>query len=1243
LKIKRIEICGFKSFVEKTSISFPDPITSIVGPNGCGKSNVVDAIRWVMGEQSAKHLRGRAMEDVIFSGSESRGPAGMAEVSLMFDARGLAHDANPDGVPWGAVGPEEIVVTRRLHRDGESEYLLNGVPSRLRDVVEFFLGTGVGSKAYAIIEQGRIGFIVSSRAEDRRGLIDEAAGITKYKSKKRAAERRMESTRQHLLRVSDVIGEIEGRLRSLRLQAQKAERYKRYKAELKDLDLWSSAQRFLGHLAEEKSLAIELESVREQHGNVTGTLEVEEASIEAERLAVTEEAHELDTAKDELFALSNKAQLGMQRAQHQDDEAARLVSRAAEARREIDELTARATEQAAQIEELDGQLARFEEEAEGSRAAFSEKQGEHETLRTNLAEARRALDQALGELSSARARIARNEAERANAEQRRDDLGARIEAISLEEAAAAERAAALAADDENLRRSLAELRAAHDERMERRRAAEGRQSGLKADVSRGELELETLREEAHRRRSRLASLSEIQNRYESFQKGVRAIMQHREDAGGAGIRGVVADIVQPPPELETAVEAVLGERLGNIIVESHEVGLEAIEFLKQKSEGRSSFIPVGLRSDVPVAMAAAPAGEVVYDATGGLTTDAAATPIYATMPDTSIWPTGDGVRGPILELIGYDRQYDKIASYLMGDVVVVEDLRRALELWRETKTTKTIVTLEGEVIDPQGVVTGGARESATAGVLEQKREIRELEEVVARLEQDTQAALSRHVEKKQELAAVVEELERLAGELRQGELELFGQQKDLDRASEELRRFEARRAQLESQAADLGRSREEAVARAEVASEALAADAAVVASAEERGAELRATTETLGGQVDAAVQELTALKVAAAQAEDRRANARQTVERLRSERAESAARVERLEQTIADETARAETLRTEAAALRDEAQLQQAEAEARARAHHERQDALEERQTRLAQRDADLRVTRSDASRLSSTQTKLELRHQEVAMRRSSLEETISDRYRDVTLAAVVQDYHLRPLFADVEEERAKELRGLIERMGEINLTAIEESEELQTRFDFLTTQRADLESAISQLETAIEKINRASRKRFRETFDAVNAKFREVFPRLFGGGHAHLALTDENDLLETGVEIIANPPGKKVSQNIELLSGGEKALTAVSLLFAIFLIKPSPFCVLDEVDAPLDEANVGRFNAAVREMTDRSQFIIITHNRRTMEIADKLCGITMEEPGVSKLVAVNLRGGKRATVETASSAPAQA
>jgi chromosome segregation protein len=404
LKIKRIEICGFKSFVDKTSISFPDPITSIVGPNGCGKSNIVDAIRWVMGEQSAKHLRGRAMEDVIFAGSESRGPAGLAEVSLTFDGSALDAGAAPGGVPWGAAAPEEIVVTRRLYRDGTSEYLLNGVPSRLRDVVEFFLGTGVGSKAYAIIEQGRIGFIVSSRPEDRRGLIDEAAGITRYKSKKKAAERRMDSTRQHLLRVSDIIGEIEGRLRSLRLQAQKAERYKRYKGELKDLDLWSSAQRYLGHLAEEKSLGAELADVRESHGAESVALDASETAADAERLAVSEETTELAAAKDALYALSNKAQLGMQRADHHDAEATELAARVDAGRREIMELRARAAVQAGNIEEIACRLTEIDAAADASEREYEAQARVQEARRAALAAARQELEATLDAIASAGAR-----------------------------------------------------------------------------------------------------------------------------------------------------------------------------------------------------------------------------------------------------------------------------------------------------------------------------------------------------------------------------------------------------------------------------------------------------------------------------------------------------------------------------------------------------------------------------------------------------------------------------------------------------------------------------------------------------------------------------------------------------------------------------------------------------------------------------------------------------------------------
>ena len=1241
MRIRRLEICGFKSFIDRTVLTFEDPITGVVGPNGCGKSNIVDAIRWVMGEQSAKHLRGRAMDDVIFAGSETRGPAGLAEVSLTFDTAGLPGDTTVGGVSWGAANPAEVVVTRRLYRGGDSEYLLGGVPCRLRDIVEFFLGTGVGSKAYSIIEQGRIGFIVSSRPEERRGLIDEAAGITKYKAKKKVAERRIEASRQHLLRVSDIIAEIETRLRSLRLQAQKAERYKRYKAELKDLDLCAATQKHFGLVAEQKFLLGNREQLVESHTQATTALLVEETGIESERLSLSEEMAELAAAKEELFALDNKARLSAQKSEHYADEAATLAQRAERSRREIEGLVEKEAETALALAELHGEVVRFDEEAEARGRELDATEQAYAADRSALATARQGLDQATAAASAAATRIARLEADIESAHARAQDLTQRLEAAMADDIVAVEQVDRLLAEGSAVDERLAQLRDRAEEIRAECAAAGARAAGLREEVSRGELELETLREEAHRRRSRLQSLAEIQDRYESFQRGVRAIMQRVRDdeqmpAPGqdsvpnhhawsmGGVRGVVADIVQPPPELETALEAVLGERLGNIIVESHDVGVEAIEYLKSKSEGRSSFIPVELRS--PAALAAAPAGTVVFDTGDGLSIEQQ---VPVAMP--MALPLGEGVRGPMLELIGYDRRYDRVAAYLLGDVVVVENLRAALDLWRRTHTDKTLVTLDGEVIDPHGVVTGGSRESALAGVLSQKREMRELEEVVARLETDYQAALDRHVRTKQALAEVSKTVEELTAATRHNEMEALAQGKDGDRLLRERQQLEARREQVRSNADDLRSALTQNEQRLSEATAVLAELRESSVVHENNAVTLRAEAETLQAKVDGLAADLSSHRVAAAQASDRRKMARQNLDRLERDTADYQNRRTQLETEVSADLLRAQTLGTDAEQLRAEAALLQAEASERARVHGERQGAVEERNGVLARREADLRQTRARVTELAEKLSALDLRCQEVALRLSSLEEQVRERHPDVQrLADILTDFHLRPVVGEKEESRLKELRGLLERMGDVNLTAIEESEELQKRYDFLTSQKADLESAIARLESAIEKINRASRKRFREVFDAVNAKFQEVFPHLFRGGRAALALTDENDLLETGVEIVANPPGKKILQNIELLSGGEKALTAVALLFAIFLVKPSPFCVLDEVDAPLDEANVGRFNEAVREMTDRSQFIIVTHNQRTMEIADRLCGVTMEEPGVSKLVAVNLRGARK-------------
>jgi chromosome segregation protein len=668
------------------------------------------------------------------------------------------------------------------------------------------------------------------------------------------------------------------------------------------------------------------------------------------------------------------------------------------------------------------------------------------------------------------------------------------------------------------------------------------------------------------------------------------------------VRGLLADVVQAAPDVEPAVEAVLGDRLGSILVDSHQASTAAIDLLKRRAEGRSSFIPPEF-------------GEVAPAAGGGVAVVEA-----------------EGVRGPMLSFVQVTEEYAPIADALFGDVVVVDSLARALALWDEG-VRRTFVTLEGDIVDKTGVVTGGSRETAGAGVLAQKRELRELDEICAGLERDLAGASARQVSIKAELAKVGATLDALRKDSHQGDITMVAHEKDLTRFRAEAERLGERRAQLGREREELEHALAECGRDEEGARDALAAAQGRADDAEKSQLGLIDGVTAARAAADDAGARVTEAKVAAAETAAARQATRGHVGRLETQEREVAQRGERLAREVEEGRARADTLRASAAATGEELARARADRKVRADELGERRAAHDARTGALAQAEMDMRTLRQTAERLLGEASRLELRLGTTEGDRRHVTEAMAERYR-VDLRLEIAHHHLRPPVGDVDHARLAELRELIDRMGEVNLTAVEEYEELAKRNEFLTAQKRDLEDALDQLERAIAKINKTSRRRFRDTFEAVNAKFQEIFPRLFRGGRAELRLTHdgEDDLLDAGVEIFAQPPGKKNS-TVELLSGGEKALTAVSLIFAIFLYKPSPFCILDEVDAPLDEANVGRFNDLVREMTDRSQFIVITHNKRTMEIADSLYGVTMEEPGCSKMVSVKLRqiGERRA------------
>ncbi|MFT3699596.1 MAG: chromosome segregation protein SMC [Kofleriaceae bacterium] len=1297
LRIKRIEIIGFKSFCDRAVVNIESSVTGIVGPNGCGKSNVVDAIRWAMGEQSAKHLRGKAMEDVIFAGSETRGPAPMAEVSLTFDDVGFSHEqmelaktgdegkeaeqqvdkllAEDDASPETAgtwvdaegnpiMSPQEevaeiledkppvmefasyteVTITRRLYRDGLSQYYINKTPCRLRDITDFFLGTGAGTRAYAIIEQGRVGQIVSARPVDRRAIIEEAAGITKFKAKKKAAEKKLEQTRQNLMRVSDIVAELDKRMGTLRRQAQKAERYRKYKAELRDIELWKASHRWLELVSEHKLVGSGLETTRTGLDEARASWTTKDAHVIAERGELGIEERRLVGIQEQVYELDNRLRLGESKISFERREADELDTRVTTAQNEITELVAARERGAEELSVKSTELVQLIEQVERESADVSARETAAADARTVLAATQKGLDDARAELGVKRTEIATANTLLESLARRRDEAQRRLERVTGETEQHSERQRELEREGRRVSESLASLKQTRLDLGSQTEHFASRRELLADDVQRGEAEVEALRTELHRRKSRLTSLEEIQQRYEGFQRGTRMVMQQAEriSDNAQAIRGVVADVVRAPEQLEVAVEAVLGDRLGGVLVEEPEVGLAAIGFLKQAGGGRSAFVPVEVKS----ASASMPEARREFEGEGG------GSPWLWSAPSTTVGGIeiedrsaliaaanqvgGEGVIGRLGDLVDFADGYAHVGKRLLANTIVVDTLARAQSLHDSLGAKEPIVTLEGDMVTVDGVVSGGSREAQGAGVLAQKREIRELEEIVGKLEHDLAEAMQKLVTAKAELTQVVKALEGLRTQQHEGDIAIMGHEKDDARVRVELERLRDRLNQLSNEQLEL-ESRLSAIGSDEgVAQERRQVADDRIAVLDREQLELISAVTAHRDRLDALTAELTEARVRAAQLAAERSAAEASTLRLKVTDGELAARAEHLAVEIEKSAARAAQLRSGCDELQAELDGFRTERETHVTELDSGRAAYEQRNSALVEVELATRELRTTADRLQNELGQLELRFGQIGLTRQVVEDGVTERYQ-LAIVDILPDYHQRAHVTEVEDARLTELKDLIDRMGtDINLTAIEEFDEVSKRFEFLSAQQIDLERAVDQLQHAIDKINKTSRKLFKDTFHSVNATFKEVFPRLFRGGQAALSLSTQKtnadgtpiggevDLLEAGIEIMAQPPGKKNS-TVDQLSGGEKALTAVALVFSIFLIKPSPFCILDEVDAPLDEANVDRYNEIVREMTDRSQFIVISHNKRTMESADNLYGVTMQEPGVSKLVNVNL------------------
>ncbi|MBC7740740.1 MAG: chromosome segregation protein SMC [Bdellovibrionaceae bacterium] len=1190
MRIKKLELIGFKSFKDRTVIQFDAGITGVVGPNGCGKSNIVDALMWVMGDQSAKDLRASAMTDVIFAGSEGYAPHGMCEVSLT-----LENDGGP--FPAKYLKHSEIMVTRKLHRSGEGEYFINKEVARLKDVQEIFMDTGAGSKGFSIIAQGMIGKIITAKPEDRRMLIEEAAGITKFKARKKESQRKLISTDQNLVRLQDIIGELKRQIDSLQRQAQRAERYRTIKNQIEDLELWLSSAQYVNLKdAADEAQKIFDEAQAIEVGSEAGLAQMQ-SELETLKLSILEQEKTVETKQTDFYTYQSavqKKEMEIQELRFQLEQAKRneqmtgSILSEQKARhellaRDLAELTEAASELKAESEQLTTESTEKSE-------AFSASQIRYSNIDDELTVKRRE-QIALGQSESAQ------DAQLNSFTNRRVEIEANIseEEITLNELREKLH------DFENRRRkvttTLDQERQMQLDLSSDADSFEANKKILSEQLTQKQREVQEFKDNLNETASRLYGLENLAANFEGFEEGVKQVMlwskartaeQHADGSMSETFKPV-SEVIEVPADYEIAMEAALGAKLQMLLSEKPEQAVEAVDHLKAQNSGRSSFYSNN--------------GEYAKPLQGNPQTEA-------------------GVVDLLKNIVTSSDIYSTKVSEILDGVVVVDSIRTALKL-RPNYAGWTFVTQDGDTLSPEGVLTGGSKDSAESGVLKRRREIKELsdkksewagklalasaslkkvEEQLANVVNDFEGAQKRRLEQEIKVAELKKDLERADNEFSQAQVAVERQDKEVRRLADQLEQLVQKIDELTTKLESVRTLKLELESTVDELTNEYNSmkDGFEAQQSEVMDLQVRAASKTQ--EYAGNTRQLEMVQKQVADLEMQLSRMSEEAEGYNSQMTDGQYALEQAKIDFERMLSEVETKRLEMSQFKDQFEVETA---------HIRD--LEDKVI-TSQRERNNRLARMNDAQLKLEQAK---------MKEQYLVDQVREKYM-LNLPDVVAKYEGRegnPLEADIE---LKDLREKLSKIGEVNLSAINEYSETQERYAFLTQQHADLNEAKEQLRRVIDRINKICSKRFKETFDLVNERFQKVFPVLFGGGEAMLQLIEDTDKGEMGIEIIAKPPGKKM-QNVTLMSGGEKALTAVALVFSIFLVKPSPYCLLDEVDAPLDDANVFRFNDLVKEMAKRSQIIVVTHNKHSMEVAQKLYGVTMQERGVSTMVSVSL------------------
>ena len=1174
MRLEKIELNGFKSFADKTDFVFDCPITAIVGPNGCGKSNVVDAVKWVLGEQSVKSLRSGHMADVIFGGSSSRKPLGAAEVSLFI--------SNPEGTGTRQlpIDADEIQITRKIYKSGESEYRINNKICRLKDIRELFMDTGIGTRAYSILEQGQIEYLVSASKTDRRFIFEEAAGISKYKAHKKEALRKLERTEQNLLRLADILGEVAKRLRSVKLQAGKARNYLQYTQKLKELQVSYSLVEYAKNLTQIKDKGAVRDEMNEQFGRLAAEVAKQDSLVSNLGEEIIETEHKLSHSDNSLVSVRSKIEQWLQRIDFSRARISELQEREESAREKIEKLREQKRLFEQNSAQYGNELTNCEKMLEEKSRAVEEIQKSIQEVNTECA----SLEAHLEDEKSGIIDIVRRTAQLHNEVQsisvyrnslsnQKDRLAGRAETARTElEELLTEKAQHNARQDD-IEKVLGELK---DSLESKRTKSEELDAALAADNKR----MAHSKEVRSALNSELMILTDMERRCEGLKAGVKSILQERATHNKFDyVEGILAETIETGVDYANAVEAALEGQTDALVISSTSRMLADIEMIREL-DGRVNFI--SLDKIEP----------------------------FVDKNDCSGY---ESVKGRLVEFVKFDSKYAALAWKLLGKTLVVESLQEAVELAGRVPDEFRFVTLKGEFLSGDGMIKLGPLGRAT-GLISRKSRLRQLQETIANIATEIETIESK-IERNNQTKAHLDELcQGLRTAVMQVSSKLSLIEQNIQRLRQEEPLLASEIDMLAEQIAQSVQKEYDSKQKLEELEEVNSQRTAHIEELETKYAERKEQQQSL-------VNKLTDLKVALGQVTEQSKALKQITASLQSQMQENRVASETAQEEVKNcseqlAQAKRDILNCEAGVSELFVEKEKNQESSRL-LHKEAERLLEERK----QAEELVRLRRAEKEETEHKINELKIELSQLEVRQQDLIERVQEQLQ-IDLAEAYENYSQEDVDWDKVKEEISQLRSKIERLGNVNIDAIDEQETLEKRYDFLSEQVQDLNSSKGQLQQLIHRLNKKSREKFQQTFEEIRGHFQEIFRKLFGGGKADIMLEDAEDILEAGIEVIARPPGKE-TRSISLLSGGEKSMTALALLFSVFKTKPSPFCFLDEVDAALDEANNERFNMLLREFQKDSQFIVITHAKRTMSIADVLFGITMQVRGVSKKISV--------------------